>query len=388
MPNALGLFCASLLLLGCSEEIVIAECTEAARRCVANRPQQCIKGVWKDQAACNAQTCMGDGECTGVCAPEQKQCVGNTAQTCINGQWTDAQVCPFGCSGTRCIPVSCAGLAETCGPEGKENCCTMNEIPSGNFNLINDPEKPASVSTFVLDRFEITVGRFRKFVEMYPSSKPKAGDGEHYRIPGTGWNAAFDPFMPQTAEELRYQLMSRCSLGSWTDTPGSNENKPMNCITWHEIFAFCVWDGGRMPTDAEWNFAAAGGNEQRFYPWSIPGDATVIDATYSIFECSGDNAMGCSQTDILPVGSHSPKGDGRWGHADLGGSIYEMVLDGWIPFPAQKPCIDCATVGTGWNVARGGSWYTTRYFQQTTFRHDMAAVAWEPDYGGRCARNP
>jgi sulfatase modifying factor 1 len=144
-----------------------------------------------------------------------------------------------------------------------------------------------------------------------------------------------------------------------------------------------------MPTDAEWNHAAAGGNEQRLYPWSIPPASANIDSSHSTYECDGDGAPGCTIADILPVGSRSPKGDGRWGHADLGGSIYEMVLDDWLPFPAQIPCIDCAALGTQWpRVARGGSWYTTRFFQMTTFRHDMEAISRLEDYGGRCARNP
>ncbi len=48
---------------------------------------------------------------------------------------------------------------------------------------------------------------------------------------------------------------------------GSNENQPINCVTWYEAFAFCISDGGYLPTAAEWNYAAAGGSDQRAYPF-------------------------------------------------------------------------------------------------------------------------
>jgi hypothetical protein len=49
----------------------------------------------------------------------------------------------------------------------------------------------ATLSDFWLNRFEITVGRLRAFVDAYPGSRPKAGDGAHPRIAGSGWNPAW-----------------------------------------------------------------------------------------------------------------------------------------------------------------------------------------------------
>ena len=50
---------------------------------------------------------------------------------------------------------------------------------------------------------------------------------------------------------------------TWLDTPGTptEEDYPINCIDWYEAFAFCIWDGGYLPTEAEWGYAAAGGQQ-------------------------------------------------------------------------------------------------------------------------------
>lgn len=287
-------------------------------------------------------------------------------------------------------PPSCAGLAETCG--AGESCCAARALPGGTFARgydgasYTDTSHPATVSAFALDRFEVTVGRFRRFVESYPQSRPGPGAGKHPLVPSSGWRPGWDGELPADKAALIAELSCDTADWTWTDSPGPNEDKPMNCASWYEAFAFCAWDGGRLPTEAEWNYAAAGGDEQRPYPWGAP-----IDPTYSVYDCTADGsaAQDCTSADMLAVGSRSPKGDGKWGHADLAGSLWEWTLDADGAYP--DPCDDCASLG-GFDapprVYRGGGWFSPDYNVLASKRSAIAPGSHVNRIGIRCARDP
>ena len=109
---------------------------------------------------------------------------------------------------------------------------------------------------------------------------------------------------------------------------GCDEERPINCITWYEAYAFCSWDGGFLPSEAEWNYAAAGGAEQRIYPWGA-APPTPSHASYSVDatqQCMGDGVSGCTLADLIPVGT-KPPGDGKYGQSDLAGNLMEWTSD-------------------------------------------------------------
>jgi formylglycine-generating enzyme required for sulfatase activity len=151
----------------------------------------------------------------------------------------------------------------------------------------------------------------------------------------------------------------------------------MGCATWFEGFAFCAWDGGRLLTNAEWNYAAAGGDEQRVYPWSTPPSSTLLDTSHASYE-------GAS---LRTVGGYSPAGDGRWGQSDLAGSLWEMVLDDHGEPPV--PCIDCGDYGVAARrVFRGGCAGCNAPDVRVAVRGVGETTVRRADRGMRCARNP
>jgi formylglycine-generating enzyme required for sulfatase activity len=154
----------------------------------------------------------------------------------------------------------------------------------------------------------------------------------------------------------------------------------MNCVNWYVAYAFCIWDGGRLPTEAEWNRAAAGGREQRVYPWSNPPDTDVITPDYAVYGLS----------DLLPppVGS-KPLGAARWDHADLAGSLYEWTLDYYTNPYVSTQCNDCiAPPGVDRKRSiRGGSFIHGQAYADASSR-EVGLEDMERNWVGfRCARD-
>jgi len=309
------------------------------------------------------------------------------------------------CAGTSCTidatvepgsGPSCNGLSATCG--GGADCCGASLVTGGTFRRsfdggnYPDASYPAIVSNFKLDVYEVTVGRFRRFVAGYPGNLPAAGAGKNpSNAADPGWTTAWNASMPASQAALTAAVKCGRSIGNtggetWTDSPAANEHQPINCVTWFEAYAFCIWDGGRLATEAEWNYAAAGGggaDGQRVYPWSSPPASLTVDDTYVVY-------CGASCNFTREVGSRSPKGNGKWGHADLGGNVWEWVQD-WYAATYPLPCIDCARLNATQNRGfRGGSFrdFPSSNYVSASFRSNGAPNSRADYVGVRCARAP
>lgn len=293
------------------------------------------------------------------------------------------------------------GLASTCGPSGTGSCCEPAETVQGGTFLrgydaaggaYDDMNYPATVSTFVLDRYEVTVGRFRAFVEAgqgTQASAPEAGAGAHPRLAGSGWDSAWNTRLLADAAALKAAVKCDSTYQTWTDATGINENKPINCMTWYEAMAFCIWDGGYLPTEAEWQYAASGGDEQRAYPWSSPASELTIDCSYANYRpspfCVNDPTGEANR-----VGSESIQGDGRWKHSDLAGNVWEWTLDRYMDsYPYPQTCNDCANLMDGTSrVLRGGGFNYDSYYLRVAGRYVGNPGGRVYDVGFRCARTP
>lgn len=370
----------------------------------------CSSGKWGpcSVAPAAADTCTlgNDATCDGIpnkgcdCAPgEQASCgqklgaKGNCAAgitTCGAKGWGACSIKPA--TRDACTPsddATCDGIEGAgCGPScgagadcGGTSCCEQRLVPGGAFAQgeagAAEPVHTTIVAGFLMDSFEVTVGRYRTFLEAYPASRPKPGQGAHPLLAGSGWDVAWDANLAVDRPAFVASLAA-CSGATWTDAPGPNETLPMNCITWYELFAFCAWDGGRLPTEAEWEFAARGGLEERRYPWGTPPKDPAPDSQHAVY----------GGTPLTYVGSRSA-GDARWGQSDLAGSVQEWVLDLLDPY-SPGLCDNCANLSKGdQRILRGGAWTMLSTWLRSTVRGPGAPpINRAKDKGGRCVKSP
>ncbi|MBM4138169.1 MAG: formylglycine-generating enzyme family protein [Nitrospira sp.] len=223
-------------------------------------------------------------------------------------------------------------------------------VPAGEFTMGSDkgdedelPVHHAILNAYYIDKFEVTNGRFAKFVEAIHSEPP--------------WG-----FVDK-------------------DTPVVHAERPVRWVSWMDAIGYCLWAGKRLPTEAEWEKAARG-TDGRVYPWGndLP---TPIHAVYGIKE-GGEES-------IAVIGARD-KGQSPYGAYDLAGNLYEWVMDWYaedyyLNF-AGRPAINPRGPAEGTvKVQRGGSYINSPYRLRSSFRTKGDPNEQDPNVGFRCAQD-
>ncbi len=357
-----------------------------------------------------ATSCDGAGEpcCDGAVCADAAPDAGDAAAS--DGR-ADAAKCSLASRHPSCVPE---GPGKTNCGASEECCCDSLEVSGGTFfrTYLNEGDglmsefSPATVSSFRLDKYLVTVGRFREFTQAWNGGMgyaPPAGSGKHTHLNGgqglvgSGTPGAYEPGWLTTDDgniaPTEANLSTQCKpYVTWSASPKDQETLPISCVNWYEAYAFCIWDGGFLPSEAESEYASAGGAQQREYPWgqAFPGYLSQY-AIYNCYYPTGSPV--CKGTEnIAPVGT-TTMGAGLWGHLDLAGEVEEWTLDWSNDY--LDPCVDCAAIDRDLNdaeatgrVIRGG---TSAYVASSALESvdNFAAPPGNRGLNGfRCARVP
>ena len=235
-------------------------------------------------------------------------------------------------------------------PEG------MVLIPAGSFEMgsndaaANDDEQPVHtvrLDAFYMDKHEVTNAQFKAFVDANPRWQKTRNDKPGY-------------------------------LGDWdgTDYPSGKAPHPVVDVSWYAAVAYAEWAGKRLPTEAEWEYAARGGLAGKKYPWG-DDEPTSADANY-------DENVG----DTTPIGLYPANGYGLYGMA---GNVSEWCLDTYYADFYAESDDRWNPIAVGIDdgfmiVFRGGSWFSGARHLRVADRDGVAPTLTIDIIGFRCVR--
>jgi formylglycine-generating enzyme required for sulfatase activity/serine/threonine protein kinase len=238
----------------------------------------------------------------------------------------------------------------------------MVKVPAGTFTMGSDHdgkgEKPLHRVTlthaFYIDRTEVRADAYASCVEDRACSSNKVHAGE----------------------------VVDSTYGCNTDK--ERPKHPANCIDRMQAEQYCTFARKRLPTEAEWEYAARG-TDAREYPWGNAAPTTCAQAilTGMVGEC-GD------RKGTWEIGT-TAEGKTPFGALDMAGNVWEWVADGYDAYPTVDAggVIDpsLALQPSGKGVLRGGSWDYSVTSAKTTYRLPFAATSGNVSTGVRCARD-
>jgi iron(II)-dependent oxidoreductase len=239
------------------------------------------------------------------------------------------------------------------------------EVPGGRFVLgagddepfVFDNEKwahPVVVPSFRIARAPVTAAEFAAFVE----------DGGYDRR--DPWSEA--GWQWRTRQEARHPVYWRRADGGWQRRDFGRwvplePHRPVLHVSWHEAEAWCAWAGRRLPTEAEWEMAAAAPGPRREgkrrYPW---GEDPPSPSRANLDGLAG----GCLDVAALP------EGDSAWGCRQMIGNVWEWTASDFRPYPGFVPDA-YKEYSEPWfgthKVLRGGCWTTRARLMRNTWRN-------------------
>jgi formylglycine-generating enzyme required for sulfatase activity len=310
------------------------------------------------------------GSCFG--APAR---LGSDPATCIDGERTLAPVLttPGDETATQTSEVG-TWLAADCSDEGDRICvpgsATVFGTDSGTGRILRgtSPVRTVGVRTFFIDRYEYTVARYREalargyapITEGLVENDGPLGDG------------------------------GRETSCTWSATRRDRERHPLNCVSFHEARGICLFEGGDLPTEVQWEHAATSAHRPRKtrFPWG-PLRPSCDQAVFGRLPI-GSARPECGRGTMEPI---DRLGDDRTpgGIIGLGGNLAEWVLDDdsvdfdapcWVDAPVIEPrCGDPAAPAER-GVVRGTSWGSGA--QPPTFRTSFRRTSMASLVGFRC----